>query len=112
MTDATHGSRRPGLRTDLQLFRPVQIGDPMVIELREWSRLAAELQQERVRLGNRIRQQRWRYYPQLLALTDDRRPRGGPGTVDDGTDPSESSAPSRDNTGSSAQAASHPQDQC
>ena len=50
-----------GLRTDLQLFRPVQIGDPMVIELREWSRLAAELQQERVRLGNRIRQQLWRY---------------------------------------------------
>lgn len=33
--------------------------------------LAAELQQERVRLGNRIRQQLWRYYPQLLALTDD-----------------------------------------
>src|SRR6201747_2108679 len=60
-----------GLRTDLQLFRPVQIGDPMVIELREWSRLAAELQQERVRLGNRVRQQLWRYYPQLLELTDD-----------------------------------------
>jgi hypothetical protein len=33
--------------------------------------LAAELQQERVRLGNRIRQQLWRYYPQLLELTDD-----------------------------------------
>jgi transposase len=60
-----------GLRTDPQLFRPVRIGDPMVIELREWSRLAAELQQERVRLGNRIRQQLWRYYPQLLELTDD-----------------------------------------
>jgi transposase len=60
-----------GLRTDPQLFRPVRIGDPMVVELREWSRLAAELQQERVRLGNRIRQQLWRYYPQLLELTDD-----------------------------------------
>ena len=60
-----------GLRTDPQLFRPVQTGDPIVIELREWSRLAAELQQERVRLGNRIRQQLWRYYPQLLELTDD-----------------------------------------
>jgi hypothetical protein len=46
-------------------------GEPIVIELREWSRLAAEVQQERVRLGNRIRQQLWRYYPQLLALTDD-----------------------------------------
>jgi transposase len=60
-----------GLRTDPHLFRAVQIGDPMVIELREWSRLAAELQQERVRLGNRIRQQLWRYYPQLLELADD-----------------------------------------
>ena len=60
-----------GLRTDPQLFRSVQIGDPVVIELREWSRLAAELQQERMRLGNRIRQQLWRYYPQLLEFTDD-----------------------------------------
>ena len=60
-----------GLRTDSQLFRFVQTGDPLVIELREWSRLAAELQQERVRLGNRIRQQLWRYYPQLLELSDD-----------------------------------------
>ena len=59
------------MRTDLQLFRPVQIDNPMVIELRAWSRLAAELQQERVRLGNRIRQQLWRYYPQRLELTDD-----------------------------------------
>ena len=60
-----------GLRTDPHLFRPVQIGDPRVIELREWSRLAVELQQERARLGNRMRQQLWRYYPQLLELTDD-----------------------------------------
>ena len=42
-----------------------------MIALREWSRLAEELQQERVRLGNRIRQQLWRYYPQLLAVSDD-----------------------------------------
>jgi len=60
-----------GLRTDPHLFRPVQAGDPAIIELREWSRLSEELQQERVRLGNRIRQQLWRYYPQLLDLTDD-----------------------------------------
>jgi len=60
-----------GLRTDPHLFRPVQAGDPIIVELREWSRLAEELQQERVRLGNRIRQQLWRYYPQLLDLTDD-----------------------------------------
>jgi hypothetical protein len=29
------------------------------------------LQQERVRLGNRMRQQLWRYYPQRLELSDD-----------------------------------------
>src|SRR5919107_481472 len=60
-----------GLRTDRPLFRRVLAGDPDVVELREWSRLAEELQQERVRLGNRIRQQLWRYYPQLLELSDD-----------------------------------------
>ncbi len=60
-----------GLRTDPHLFRPVQAGNPAVVELREWSRLAEELQQERVRLANRVRQQLWRYYPQLLELTDD-----------------------------------------
>src|SRR5215210_4880560 len=60
-----------GLRTDPHLFRRVGAGDPAVVELREWSRLAEELQQERVRLANRIRQQLWRYYPQLLELADD-----------------------------------------
>src|SRR3954462_13726949 len=60
-----------GLRTDPHLFRPVEAGDPAVIALREWSRLEEELQQERTRLSNRIRQQLWRYYPQLLAVSDD-----------------------------------------
>src|SRR4051794_27728158 len=52
-----------GLRTDRHLFRSVLAGNPRVIELREWSRLAEELQQERVRLSHRVRQQLWRYYP-------------------------------------------------
>src|SRR3954454_4161880 len=43
-----------GLRTDPHLFREVTAGDPGVIELREWSRLTEELQQERMRLANRI----------------------------------------------------------
>jgi transposase len=60
-----------GLRTDRHLFRCLQIADPHIIELREWSRLAEELQQERVRLGNRLHHQLWRYYPRMLALTDD-----------------------------------------
>src|SRR3954464_265709 len=60
-----------GLRTDPHLFRHVAVSDPAVIELREWSRLAEELQQERGRLANRLRQQLWRYYPQLLELNED-----------------------------------------
>src|SRR4051794_35344959 len=60
-----------GLRTDRHLFRCLQIAGRHIIELREWSRLAEELQQERVRLGNRLHHQLWRYYPQMLELTDD-----------------------------------------
>jgi transposase len=60
-----------GLRTDRHLFRLVQASDPAIIELREWSRLAEELQQDRVRLCNRLRQQLWRYYPQFLELVED-----------------------------------------
>jgi transposase len=60
-----------GLHTDQHLFRAVQASDPGIVELREWSRLAEELQQDRVRLGNRLRQQLWRYYPQFLELVDD-----------------------------------------
>jgi transposase len=60
-----------GLRTDRHLFRRLQVADPRLVELREWSRLAEELQQERVRLSNRVHDQLWRYYPQMLGLTDD-----------------------------------------
>jgi transposase len=59
------------LRTDRVAFRRLAVDDPLVIELREWSRMADELQQERTRLSNRFRQQLWRYYPQAAELTDD-----------------------------------------
>jgi transposase len=59
------------LRTDRHCFRRVETMDPVVMELRECSRMAEELKQERVRLTNRVRQQLWRYYPQALDLTDD-----------------------------------------
>jgi transposase len=59
------------LRTDRVAFRRLAIDDPVVVELREWSRIADELQQERTRLSNRVRQQLWRYYPQAAELTDD-----------------------------------------
>lgn len=59
------------LRTDPHCFRPLAPLDPIVVELREWSRIAADLQAERNRLGNRVREQLWRYFPQLLDVADD-----------------------------------------
>ena len=59
------------LRTDRRAFRLLAVDDPTVIELREWSRIAEDLAQERTRLANRIGQQWWRYYPQMLQLADD-----------------------------------------
>ena len=42
------------LRTDRHCFRRLTVEDPVVIELREWSRMAEDLQQERNRLANRV----------------------------------------------------------
>jgi transposase len=59
------------LRTDRHCFRLLHPVDPVTVELREWSRMTEDLQQERNRLSNRVREQLWRNYPQLLKLTDD-----------------------------------------
>lgn len=59
------------LRTDRHAFRRLALDDPLVIELREWSRIHAELKQEQNRLSNRVRQQLWRYYPQAAELSAD-----------------------------------------
>ena len=57
------------LRTDRGAFRRLAAEEPGVIHLRELSRLHGELGQEHLRLSNRLREQLWRYYPQLLALS-------------------------------------------
>jgi len=59
------------LRTDRQCFRHLQVEAPLVLELREWSRIHDELKQERVRLNHRIREQLLRYFPQHLDLARD-----------------------------------------
>lgn len=59
------------LRTDKQSFRRLRTDEPLTIELREWSRLTDELQEERTRLANRVYQQLLRYFPQMLELADD-----------------------------------------
>jgi transposase len=59
------------LRTDRGCFRLLAGLDPVVIELREWSRIASDLGTERNRLTNRLREQLWRYYPAMLELESD-----------------------------------------
>jgi transposase len=59
------------LRTDPHCFRVLEPLDPTIVQLREWSRLAEELARQRTRLGNRVRELLWRYFPQLLEVTDD-----------------------------------------
>ena len=59
------------LRTDRSAFRRLAMDDQVLVELREWSRMTDDLQRERNRLANRVRDQLWRYYPQMLELTSD-----------------------------------------
>jgi len=57
------------LRTDLALFKPLRIDDPVILHLRELSRLDDDLVQDHTRLLHQYRAQLARYYPQLLALS-------------------------------------------
>lgn len=59
------------LRTDRRAFRRLSVEDPLVIELREGTRIHAELTRERSGLANRVREQLWRYYPQARDVSDD-----------------------------------------
>ncbi len=56
------------LRTDGHLFRAVKPAAGELVELREWSRMAEELNKEQVRLGRQMSAQLARYYPQMLEL--------------------------------------------
>jgi transposase len=59
------------LRTDPQCLRRLAVGEPLVIELREWSRIAEDLTVEHTRLTNQMREQLWRYFPAMLDLDAD-----------------------------------------
>jgi transposase len=56
------------LRTDQPSFRRVQAEDPLIIELRELSRLDDELREQLSRLSNRLREQLQRVRPDVLPL--------------------------------------------
>ncbi len=59
------------LRTDPRCFRLLAAIDPVIVELREWSRIAGDLGAERNRLTNRLREQLWRYFPAMIELESD-----------------------------------------
>jgi transposase len=57
-----------GLRTDRRAFRRIQADDARVIQLREWSRIVEELQDQEQRLANRLRDQLYRVHAAWLPL--------------------------------------------
>jgi transposase len=56
------------LRTDEHCFRRLRIDSPVVIQLREISRVDEDLREEANRLANRLREQVLRYQPEALRL--------------------------------------------
>jgi transposase len=56
------------LRTDRHCFHLIKLDEPVMIRLRELSRLDDELAQEQNRAVNRLREQFHRFFPQLLQL--------------------------------------------
>ncbi len=56
------------LRTDRRAFRELMIGDPLTIQLREFSRQDTELGEDLRRLANRLRDHLLRTWPELLRL--------------------------------------------
>jgi transposase len=56
------------LRTDFKLYRRIELGDPVLVQMRELSRAHEALSQDARSLGSRLREQLVRYYPQVLAL--------------------------------------------
>lgn len=56
------------LRTDPQAFHHVRVDDPLIVQLRELSRLAEDLERDQRRLANQLREQVYRTHPPLLTL--------------------------------------------
>lgn len=59
------------VRTDLRAFRSLVLDHPIIIEIREWSRIAEDLSDDRVRYANQFRDQLLRYYPEFSSLSHD-----------------------------------------
>ena len=96
------------LRTDPRCFRLLAVADPVVIELREWSRIAEDLGAERNRLTNRMREQLWRYFPGDPRARQRSRGRVAARSVGDRADAGQGRAYPRDDDRQASQAPSHP----
>jgi transposase len=57
------------LRTDPQAFRQVRLDHPVILQLREWSRIDEDLGVELTRLTNQVRDLVYRSAPGVLALS-------------------------------------------
>jgi transposase len=57
------------VRTDRPCFRRARVDDPVIIQIRELSRIEEDLREEANRLQNRLREQLHRFYPQVLRLS-------------------------------------------
>ena len=56
------------LRTDARAFRRIRLDHPLIVQIREWSRLDEDLGVEAVRLANQLRELVYRVSPALLTL--------------------------------------------
>lgn len=56
------------LRTDEKLYRRIELGDALIVEVRELRRAHEALSKDANALGSRLREQIHRYYPQILDL--------------------------------------------
>lgn len=59
------------LRTDRACFRVLKVDAPLLLQLRESSRIRDEIQEDRIRLSNRLGAHLQRYFPQYLELASD-----------------------------------------
>jgi hypothetical protein len=66
-TISSFRNKRSGRRVR-RAFRRLVLADPILVELRKWSRIADDLTAEKNRLANLVREQLWRYYPQMLEV--------------------------------------------
>ena len=70
-TGSTPGGLTDTVRTAPHCIRELRTLDPAVFELREWSRMADDLTDERCHLANPVPEQLWCYYARFIEIEAD-----------------------------------------